>query len=99
MKPGHFACVTLSVFLLAAMAGAPRAQTAPASVDSLASAGADSMAAPATTPPPAQVAPASKPPLRDRIYFGGSVVFSMGGDVSTIGVYPMVAYKLRPKWS
>jgi hypothetical protein len=100
MKPGHFACVTLSVFLLAAMAGAPHAQTAPASVDSLAGAGADSIAAPvATTPPPAQVAPASKPPLRDRIYFGGSVVFSMGGDVSTIGVYPMVAYKLRPKWS
>jgi hypothetical protein len=58
----------------------------------------DSVAVQSTAPPPARPV-SSKPPLRERIYWGGSVVFSMGGDVSTIGVYPMVAYKIRPKWS
>lgn len=57
-------------------------------------------AAPVTTPPPAEATTASaKPPLRERIYYGGSVVFSFGSDVSRIGVYPMVALKLRPKLS
>jgi len=65
------------------------AQTSSAFADS-------TVAAPVSTPPPAQ---SSGPSFRDRLYFGGSVVFSIGGDVSTIGVYPMVAYKLRPKWS
>jgi cytochrome c1 len=84
----HVVCAAVLVFL-AADAGELRAQASAAPADSVA-------AAPVSSPPPAQ---SSKPPLRDRIYFGGSVVFSIGGDVSTIGVYPMIAYKLRPKWS
>lgn len=63
-------------------------------------------ASPSTTPPPAAVQPATTPPpkepakkpLRDRLYFGGSVVLTFG-DATTIGVYPMVAYKFSPKLS
>ncbi len=56
--------------------------------------------APATTPPPVEAqATSSKPPLKDRIYYGGSVVFSFGSDVSRIGVYPMIAFKIKPKLS
>jgi hypothetical protein len=69
-------------------------------------AGVDStITAPATTPPATEVPPpppppaSSKPPLRERIYYGGSVIFSFGGDVSRMGIYPMIAYKVRPKWS
>jgi hypothetical protein len=63
--------------------------------------------APTTTAPPA-AAPASqtaaptassKPPFRDRIYYGGSVTLSFGSDVTRIGVFPMVAYKVSPKLS
>jgi hypothetical protein len=91
MNRKYPACVALCVCILAVVAGVPAAQTA-ADTDSVAV---------QSTPPPAQTTPppSSKPPLRDRVYWGGSVVFSMGGDVSTIGVYPMVAYKIRPKWS
>jgi hypothetical protein len=71
---------------------------AAAEVDSALAAPPDTLA----TPPPAAVVAApvatSKPPLRDRIYYGGSVVFTFG-DVTRIGVYPMVAYKIRPKLS
>jgi hypothetical protein len=57
-------------------------------------------AAPATTPPPVEATTSSaKPPLRDRIYYGGSVVFSFGSDVTRIGVYPMIGFKIRPKLS
>ena len=50
----------------------------------------------ATTPPPA-AAPPSKP-LSERVYYGGSVILSFG-DVTRIGIYPMVAYKFSPKLS
>lgn len=92
MSPRHVASVALALGLLISATGAPLAQTTAAPADSVA-------AVPPTTAPPVQSAQSSKPPLRDRVYFGGSVVFSMGGEVSTIGVYPMVAYKLKPKWS
>ena len=92
MNLRNIACVAIAAGLLAAAVPVSHAQTS-APEDT-------AVVAPATpaTPPPSQ-ASSSRPPLRDRIYWGGSVVFSMGGDVSTIGVYPMVAYKLRPKWS
>jgi hypothetical protein len=55
---------------------------------------------PATPPPPPPATPGTtKPPLRERIYYGGSVVFSFGSDMSRIGVFPMIAYKVRPKLS
>jgi len=68
--------------------------------------GVDSVTTPAATPPPAAAAPVvattttsePKPSLRDRIYFGGSVIVSFG-DVTRIGVYPMIAYKFTPKLS
>ena len=83
-----FACAAVFVCLVVANGAAARAQTSTADTDSVA------VTTPAS-PPPTQ---STKPPLRDRIYWGGSVVFSFG-DVTTIGVYPMVAYKLKPKWS
>ncbi len=90
MKRTGFAGAALCAGLIIVAGGsAARAQTDTAGSDSIA------VATPASAPP----TQSSKPPLRDRIYWGGSVVFSIGGDVSTIGVYPMVAYKLRPKWS
>jgi hypothetical protein len=52
--------------------------------------------APATTPPPA-AAPPSRP-LSERVYYGGSVILSFG-DVTRIGIYPMIAYKFTPKLS
>jgi hypothetical protein len=81
---------------LVAGAGAARAQTA-AQVDSIAAAADSIAAAQQYTPPPVQSS--SKPPLRDRIYYGGSIVFNFGGDVSRFGVFPMVAYKVTPKLS
>ncbi len=70
---------------------------------------ADTTATPAATTPattttttaaPAVTPPASQPRrrLRDRIYYGGSVTVSFG-DVTRIGVYPMIAYKVTPKLS
>jgi hypothetical protein len=53
-------------------------------------------AAPATAPPPAEPA---KKPLGERVYYGGSVILSFGGDVTRIGIYPMIAYKFTPKLS
>ncbi len=50
----------------------------------------------ATTPPPS-AAPPSRP-LSERIYYGGSVILSFG-DVTRIGIYPMIAYKFTPKLS
>jgi hypothetical protein len=105
MKLGFAATAALIAGFFVAGVSPSFAQTSPAQADSTV-APADSAAAPAATaapattytPPPVQPG-SSKPSLRDRIYFGGSVVFSMGGDVSTIGVYPMIAYKIRPKWS
>lgn len=87
MNLKNFACAAFFVCALIVSAGASSAQTS--APDSAA----------VVSPAAAQTSASSKPPLRDRIYFGGSVVFSMGGDVSTIGVYPMIAYKVRPKWS
>ncbi|HEX6792181.1 MAG TPA: hypothetical protein VF247_12790 [Candidatus Krumholzibacteria bacterium] len=97
MTPRLFMCALLAC-LFTATASVSFAQMS-AAPDSATAAPDTAAAAPATyTPPPVQ-AQSSKPPLRDRIYFGGSVVFNMGGDVSTIGVYPMIGYKIRPKWS
>ena len=67
---------------------------------------ADTTAAPAATPTATTTAapiagtPASSPrvKLRDKVYFGGSVTVSFG-DVTRIGVYPMIAWKFTPKLS
>ncbi len=40
----------------------------------------------------------AKPPLQNRIYYGGSVTLSFG-DVNRIGIYPMIGYRLTPKAS
>lgn len=91
--------------ILAGVSAAIAQDSAPG--DSTATSPADSAVAvpPAATPvtttaaPPPVTPVSSKPPLRDRIYFGGSVVFSLGGDATHIGVYPMIGYKLTPKAS
>ncbi len=56
--------------------------------------------APAATAPPLVTPPSSTPrrSLRDRVYYGGSVILTFG-DVTRIGVYPMIAYKFTPKLS
>lgn len=64
---------------------------APSATDSTAAA-----APPAATAPPPSTP--TKEPLRDRVYYGGSIVLTFG-DVTRIGIYPMVAYKLKPKLS
>jgi hypothetical protein len=87
MRSTCLAVVSFTLLLAVIVPVAPRAQTSSMS-DSTATAAA-AVAQPVK----------AKPPLRDRIYFGGSVQFSLGGDVSTIGVYPMIAYKLTPKTS
>lgn len=85
--------------------------TASASFAQVDSTAVDSTAAPTdTVTTPASAAPATQAPvvvpptsqprrkLRDRVYFGGSVTLSFG-DVTRIGVYPMIAYKFTPKLS
>jgi len=51
----------------------------------------DSLAAAPVPKPP-------EPPIQNRIYYGGSVTLSFG-DVTRIGAYPMIGYKLTPKAS
>ena len=95
-----FSCGLLAAAVFGS-GGTAGAQTA---ADSTATSVEDSVKA--ATPPPAAAAPVvattsaskPKPPLRDRIYFGGSVIVSFG-DVTRIGVYPMIAYKFTPKLS
>jgi hypothetical protein len=101
---GILLCVAILAGAAIAQAQAPADTTsAPAAADSaLSPAAAPAATAPppaATAPPPAAAPASSKPPLRERIYYGGSVVFSFGSDVSRIGVFPMVAYKVTPKLS
>jgi hypothetical protein len=55
-------------------------------------------AQPVTSPPPAMGASTPRRSLRDRVYFGGSIIVTFG-DVTRIGVYPMIAYKFTPKLS
>jgi hypothetical protein len=56
-------------------------------------------APPAATPAPAAAKPASsKPPLRDRIYYGATVTAAFFGSTA-IGIFPMIAYKVTPKAS
>lgn len=94
--------ILFALFLCILGAGMSRAQ----SIDSTSTAIADTTVSPAAAPPAAAAAPAAvvatpskqKPPLRDRIYFGGSVIVSFG-DVTRIGIYPMIAYKFTPKLS
>lgn len=84
-------------------ASASFAQVDSTAVDSTA-APTDTVTTPATATPatqaPVVVPPTSQPrrKLRDRVYFGGSVTLSFG-DVTRIGVYPMIAYKFTPKLS
>jgi hypothetical protein len=80
----HMTVAALALAVLAAGAAAQEAQPA------------DSTGAPAAGAPPA--APPPRSSLKDRIYYGGSVVLSFG-NTTRIGVYPMIAYKLRPKLS
>jgi hypothetical protein len=57
------------------------------------------VAAPVVAAPVATTASsAPKQTLRDRVYYGGSVVVSFG-DVTRIGIYPMIAFKFTPKLS
>ena len=42
--------------------------------------------------------PSSNSSFKDKIYYGGSVTLSFG-NATRIGVYPMIAYKVRPKLS
>jgi hypothetical protein len=73
----------------AAPAAAAPAATAPAA------------AAPTTPPPaPAPTAPPAKTTSSgpSRIYYGGTATFSIGS-TSSIGIFPMIGYKLTPKIS
>ncbi|HXV14700.1 MAG TPA: hypothetical protein VEC56_10900 [Candidatus Krumholzibacteria bacterium] len=91
---------SLFVFLSfgAAAAHARSADSTVADVDSVAATpSSQPVAAPVSAPPPAQTT-ATKRPLRERVYYGGSVLVSFG-DVTRIGVYPMIAYKFTPKLS
>ena len=94
-------------------ASASFAQVDSTAVDSTAAA-VDTVTTPAATPTttpsttttttatqaPVAVPPTSQPrrKLRDKMYFGGSVTVSFG-DVTRIGVYPMIAWKFTPKLS
>ncbi len=51
-----------------------------------------------TQPPPAAPAATGSKSLKDRIYFGGQLTLSFG-DPSSIGIAPMVGYKITPKLS
>ena len=77
--------------------------TAPLDTAAVAPAPAPSAAPAAPAAVPAAAPPAepksTKPPLRERLYYGGSVIVSFGNDVTRIGVYPMIAYKFTPKLS
>jgi hypothetical protein len=99
--------------MCALAASAAVAQVDSTAVDSTAvdstAADVDTTGTPAVTPPPTATqttaAPVAVPPtsaprrkLRDRLYYGGSVIVSFG-DVTRIGIYPMIAYKLTPKLS
>ncbi len=95
-----------AIAICAFTASASRAQvdSTAAPVDTVV-APADTVATPVpttteTTAAPVVVPPTSQPQrsLRDRLYFGGSVTVSFG-DVTRIGVYPMIAYKFTPKLS
>jgi len=87
-------CVFLACALAASVARAQPADSTAADLDSVATTTATS-AAPVATPPPSSE---PKRSLRDRMYFGGSVIVSFG-DVTRIGVYPMIGYKFTPKLS
>jgi hypothetical protein len=74
--------------------------TSAASVDTTAAVSAPPpAAAPATaavvTEPPAEAVATQEP---SRVYYGGTVLVSFG-DVTRIGIYPMIAYKFTPKLS
>jgi hypothetical protein len=43
-------------------------------------------------------APAVSPPAPSKIYYGGSVTLSFG-NATQIGIFPMIGYKLTPKFS
>jgi hypothetical protein len=78
-------------------ATAPAPTPAPAAAAPAPTAAAPAPAAPAPAPA-ATPAPASKSAPNDRIYYGGTVTLSFGSTTS-VGFYPMLAYKLTPKIS
>jgi hypothetical protein len=93
---------TLLVCLSICVLGAGAAYAQPADTTA---AGVDSLSAPppaaqpvAAPPPPAPPPSEPKKSFSDRVYYGGSVILSFG-DVTRIGIYPMIAYKLTPKLS
>lgn len=95
MKRRIIGClIVFSGLVSAAHAQSPPLDSTTAPVDTAAVAPA---AAPAAAPPPAEPA-SSKPPLRERVYYGGSIIVTFG-DVTRIGIYPMIAYKFTPKLS
>jgi len=89
--------ILLALGLLGAAVSGAMAQaapTAPADTAAVKATAPAPVAAPAP-PPPAQSSP-SKP--NDRIYYGGTVSLGFGSTTS-IGIYPMLGYKLTPKLS
>ena len=81
---------TLVLSLTVILAGSAASQTAP-----LEPAPVDSTALSVAEPPRPQ---APKPPLSERLYYGGSATFSVG-PTTRIGIYPNVGYKITPKTS
>lgn len=102
MKRQIIGCSFVFSGLGAGVAYAQSVDSTAAGVDTTAVAPAPS-AVPTSPPPAPAVAPpaeptAAKKPLGERVYYGGSVIVSFG-DVTRIGIYPMVAYKFTPKLS
>jgi hypothetical protein len=101
--------ILLSMTVLAVLPATTMAQTDSTAThpDSLV---APPVVPPPTTPPPtpppststtaATVAPTNQQPKgpNERIYYGGTVSLSFGSPTS-IGIYPMIGYKLTPKIS
>jgi len=81
--------ISLTAAALLALCGAAWAQ-APA----------DTIAAPAVTAAAAPAEPPStKPSLKERMYYGGSIGFSFWDDYFRISLEPLVAFKVKPKLS
>ena len=98
MKPSPIR-VAGAALLALFIAASSHAQPAPpdtvgASPDTV---GAGSASA-AATAAPAQPVP-TRPPLRERMYYGGSIGFSFWSDFYRVSVEPLVGFKVKPKLS